>query len=159
MTDTSRKVVLGLGNILYGDEGVGVEALSPLIARLGEQENVEIVDGGTLGLHLLPIVEDSSYLLVLDAINAGEAPGTLIELRGEEIPLYEGIKLSEHQVTFQEVLGLATLRGNVPPHLYLIGVQPQQLAIGIGLTPVVAAAVPLMVERALAVLRQWGLAE
>jgi hydrogenase maturation protease len=155
---TSRKVVLGLGNILYSDEGVGVEALRSLTARLGEQDRVEIIDGGTLGLNLLPIVEDCSYLLVLDTINAGKAPGTLIELPGEEIPLYAGIKLSEHQVTFQEVLGLATLRGHVPPHLYLVGVQPQELAMGIGLTPVVAAAVPLMIERAVAVLHDWGLA-
>ena len=157
MTEQTRKIVLGIGNLLYSDEGVGVQALAALQAKLGEQDAVEILDGGTLGLDLLPLVESSSHLLVLDTINASKSPGTLVELRDSEIPLYAGIKLSEHQATFQEVLGLASVRGQLPPHLHLIGVQPAVLDMGMELSPVVAAAVPLMVERALRMLREWGL--
>mgnify|MGYP001240594092 CR=1 FL=1 len=113
MDTATRRVVLGLGNTLNRDEGVGVHALAPLASRLGAQEAVELLDGGTLGLNLLPIVEECSHLLVLDAVNAGKSPGTVVELRREQIPLYSGVKLSEHQVTFQEVrthLGVETQR-------------------------------------------------
>jgi hydrogenase maturation protease len=151
-----RKVVLGLGNTLNRDEGVGVHALAPLAVRLGQQDEYELLDGGTLGLNLLPIVEQCSHLLVLDAVSAGKAPGTVVELRREQIPLYAGVKLSEHQVTFQEVLGLANMRGKLPPRLHLIGVQPSDLTIGVELSATVAAALPEMVQRAVAVLREWG---
>lgn len=157
MTNATRTVVLGLGNTLNRDEGMGVHALKPLADRLGDQPGVEILDGGTLGLNLLPIVEQCSHLLVLDAINAGKAPGTVIELERDEIPLYSGVKLSEHQVTFQEVLGLANMRGKLPPHLHLIGGQPADITIGLDLSPVVTAALPQIVERALLVLHTWGL--
>ena len=158
MADTSRKVVLGLGNILYGDEGCGRRCVAPADISPGRaRQGGDHRRGGTMGLKSAAHCRGLCYLLVLDTINAGKAPGTLIELRGEEIPLYAGIKLSEHQVTFQEVLGLATLRGKVPPHLHLVGVQPQELAMRIGLTPVVAAAVPHMVERSLAVPARVGI--
>lgn len=163
MVDPSRKVVLGLGNILNRDEGLGVHALKALEARLGSSTSVrtaddlELLDGGTLGLNLLPIVEEASHLLILDAANAGRPPGALIELRREQIPLYTGIKLSEHQVTFQEVLGLANFRGKLPPHLHLIGAQPLDLSIGVELSSMMAGRLPLLVERAIAVLRGWGL--
>lgn len=153
-----RKVVLGLGNTLNHDEGLGVHALAPLAERLSPQAAVELLDGGTLGLNLLPLVEACDHLLVLDAIDAGQPPGTIIELRGDEIPLYAGVKISQHQLTFQEVLGLARLRGKLPRRLHLIGVQPADLAIGIGMSAVVTAAMPQVVERAVTVLRAWELA-
>jgi hydrogenase maturation protease len=157
MADTQRKMVLGLGNILNRDEGVGVHALRALEAQLGRPAGVEFVDGGVLGLNLLPLVEECSHLLILDAADAGQAPGTLVELERDEIPLYSGVKLSQHQVTFQEVLALAKIRDGLPPHLHLIGVQPSDLSIGLDLSPTVAATIPHLLERASAVLRGWGL--
>jgi hydrogenase maturation protease len=109
-----------------------------------------------LGLSLMPWVETSSHLLVLDAVNAHQPPGTLIELRREQIPLYTGIKLSDHQVTFQEVLGLARFRGRLPEHLRLIGVQPADLSIGTEISPVVENSLPELIARAEAVLAEWG---
>jgi hydrogenase maturation protease len=170
-TDTGRKIVLGLGNTLNSDEGLGVHALKALKARIapdpdprsqGEQGErgqgeLEFLDGGVLGLNLLPWVEECSHLLMLDAINARKEPGTLIELKREEIPLYNGIKLSDHQVTFQEVLGLAEFRGRLPVNLYLIGIQPANLSIGVDLSPIVQAAIPQVVRRAEDILRGWGL--
>jgi hydrogenase maturation protease len=157
-TSVNRKIVLGLGNILNRDEGLGVQAVKQLEARLGSAgAQVEFLDGGVLGLNLLPWVEESSHLLVLDAINAHKEPGTLIELNRDEIPLYSGIKLSDHQVNFQEVLGLAKFRGHFPAHLYLIGIQPADLTIGVDLSPLVRAAMPKVSERAIAVLQEWNL--
>ncbi len=156
-----RIIVLGIGNTLNRDEGVGVHAVRALEAQyprssvVGRPSSVEFLDGGTLGLNLLPIVEEASHLLILDAVDAHQPPGTVIELRGDEIPLFSGIKLSQHQVTFQEVLGLAAVRGKLPPHLHLIGVQPADLAIGLDLSPVVAAALPEVLRRAAAVLEGW----
>ncbi len=78
------------------------------------------------------IVEECSHLLILDAVNAGKQPGTVIELEKEQIPLYTGINLSQHQTTFQEVLGLAKIRGLLPEHLHLVGIQPLDISIGLG---------------------------
>ena len=157
MADTLRKMVLGLGNILNRDEGVGVHALRALEAQFGRQADVEFVDGGVLGLNLLPFVEECSHLLILDAVDAGQAPGALVELGRDEIPLYSGVKLSQHQITFQEVLALAKIRDGLPLYLHLVGVQPADLSIGLELSPTVAAALPQAVEHASAILRGWGL--
>ena len=164
MSDTGpaggrRRVVLGLGNILNRDEGVGVHALRVLEARLGPDADAELVDGGVLGLNLLPLVEDCSHLLVLDAVDAGRPPGTVVELARDEIPLFAGVKLSEHQITFQEVLGLAAIRSTLPPSLHLVGAQPSDLEIGLDLSPPLAEALPRIADRALALLSAWGLVE
>jgi hydrogenase maturation protease len=152
----ARNVVLGLGNTLNHDEGLGVHALKVLEEPLGAQSAVELVDGGTFGLYLLPLVEECNNLLLIDAIDAGQAPGTVVELRGDEIPLYAGIKVSQHQMAFQEVLGLAHNRSRLPRHLHLIGVQPADLTLGIGISAVVTAAMPHVVERVVALVRDWN---
>ncbi len=156
MTTAIRKVVLGLGNTLNRDEGLGVEALKRLDTQLGEQSEFELLDGGVLGLNLLMIVEECSHLLILDAVNVGKPAGTVVELRKEQIPLYAGVKLSQHQVTFQEVLGLANIRGYLPEHLHLVGIQPANLSIGLELSETVEKALPEVIDRAMLVLKSWG---
>lgn len=152
-----RQVVLGLGNTLNRDEGLGVHVLRALEATLGPGAKVEFVDGGVLGLNLLPLVEECSHLLLLDAVDAGKAPGTVVELTKEQIPLYGGIKMSQHQVTFQEVLAFADIRGKLPEHLHLIGAQPVDLSIGVDPSPEIVAVFPEMIARADKILRDWGL--
>lgn len=154
---STEMLVLGIGNILNHDEGVGVHVVRALQEKYPDPDNFTIFDGGTLGLNLLPLVDDATHLLVIDAVDGGKAPGTIIELEGEDIPLFGGARLSEHQVTFQEVLGLAMLRESLPPNLHLIGVQPEDISVGIGMSDVVAAALPTMIARAEAVLAGWGL--
>lgn len=154
--ETSRILILGIGNLLNTDEGVGVHAVRQIKEQVGEVDGVAIEDGGTLGLNLLPLVEDATHLLILDAVNAGQPPGTVVELRKEEIPLYGGFKLSQHQLTFQEVLGLALIRGKLPEYLHLVGVQPDSLEIGVGLSDKVMDALPEVTERSLKVLSSWG---
>jgi hydrogenase maturation protease len=154
---TDRKIVLGLGNTLQTDEGLGVYALEALAAQLGDVDGVEFIDGGVLGLNLLPLVESASHLLILDAANAGKAPGSVIELTRGQIPLYSGVKLSQHQLTFQEVLALASIRGLLPPNLHLVGAQPADLTVGLGMSETIQAALPEIVARATAVLQTWQL--
>jgi hydrogenase maturation protease len=156
MANAARKVVLGFGNLLNCDEGLGVQAVKRLDAQLGVQTDYELLDGGVLGLNLLMVVEECSHLLILDAVDAGKPAGTVVELARDEIPLYAGVKLSQHQVTFQEVLGLADMRGNLPPNLHLIGIQPADLSIGLELSPTVANALPEVIRRARVILKKWS---
>ena len=157
--ENKRKVVLGLGNLLQKDAGFGVRVVQALEAEMGRElrrNQVELVDGGTLGPDLLPLVEDCSHLLVLDAVEAQARPGTLVELNKEQIPRFVGIKLTQHQVTFLEVLALADLRGNLPEQMYLIGIQPCDLGSGLELSQEVEQKLPRAILRAVEVLRGWG---
>jgi hydrogenase maturation protease len=149
-------LVLGVGNLLNSDEGLGVHAVRRVKDRLAGLDGVAIEDGGTLGLNLLPLVEDASHLLILDAVDAGLSGGSVVELTKDQIPLMAGFKLSQHQLTFQEVLGLAMVRGKLPEHLHLIGVQPVSLEIGVEMSPVVAEKLAEVEARALRVLAGWG---
>ncbi len=157
MPEIKRSVVLGLGNTINRDEGVGVHMLPLLQKRIGARSSAEFLDGGTLGLNLLPLVEECRHLLLLDAVNTGKSGASVVVFKGEEIPLFAHVKLSQHQLTFQEVLGLAQIRGNLPPQLHLVGVQPVDTSMGFGLTEEVEQAVPRALDLAEAVLRSWGL--
>jgi len=150
-----RKAVLGLGNLLNRDEGLGVRALRLLDVRLPRPRDFELLDGGVLGLNLLMIVEECSHLLILDAVNVGKPAGTVVELSKEQIPLFAGIKLSQHQVSFQEVLAMAKVRGHLPECLNLVGVQPEDVSLGLELSPTVESALPEVLSRAKAVLQSW----
>lgn len=151
---TQRKIILGIGNLLNRDEGVGIHAVRAL-----QQKNTagdfEIVDGGTLGLNLLPLVEEASHLIVLDAVDQRQAPGTLIELARDEVPLFSTIKMSQHQLLFQEVLALAHVRGRLPEHLVVLGIQPADLDIGIELSSQVAQTLPQLVKRVEQIVQEW----
>ncbi|MCB2223247.1 MAG: HyaD/HybD family hydrogenase maturation endopeptidase [Actinobacteria bacterium] len=150
-----RSVVLGVGNVLNRDEGLGVHALRLLEGRLPDGGPVEAIDGGVLGLNLLPLVEECERLLVLDAVDRGAPPGTLVEMDRDEIPLFAGVKMSQHQITMQEVLGLAQVRGKLPPVLRLVGLQPEDLSIGIEMSVAIEAALPQVVDRAAEVVAAW----
>ena len=157
-----RKIVLGLGNTLNRDEGLGVYALKDLENRLAGSKvdpELEFLDGGVLGLNLLPLVEEASHILVLDAINARKEPGTVIEMKKEEIPLYTGIKMSDHQITFQEVLGLASFRNKLPDNLHLVGIQPDDISIGVEISDTVQASIEEVLQRSEAVLKAWNLVQ
>lgn len=150
-------LVLGLGNPVMSDDGAGLAALERLRAGFQVPPGVELADGGTWGMRLLPLLEDHSRVLFLDAISAGQAPGALVRLDGEAIPRMLGVgKLSPHQVDLQDVLGAAALRGRLPREMVALGIQPAVVEMGVGLSPAVAAAVDPLVERAREVLAAWG---
>ncbi|WP_413309320.1 HyaD/HybD family hydrogenase maturation endopeptidase [Bacillus sp. 1P10SD] len=136
---TNRKVeskitILGIGNTLFSDEGVGIHLLPLLEEALKEVEHIEIIEGLTDGMRLLGPVEEAENLIIIDAINAGKEGGTIISLVGEEIPAYFGIKMSIHQLGFQEVLLAAKMRDRYPKQIVMFGMQPTSLELGVELT-------------------------
>lgn len=147
-------VALGIGNILCMDEGIGVKTIYKLMEKQWH-EKIELVDGACDGLKLLAYVESADYLLVIDAISAEEEPGTIVQIEDEEVPLYTGVRLSTHQGTFQELLGLAKFRNRFPKKLVLLGVQPESIDWGTELTPLIEQKLPEVVGRAEAILRNW----
>jgi hydrogenase maturation protease len=157
MPEAHRNIILGIGNTLNRDEGLGVHLLPLLHERIGARTGMEFLDGGTLGLNLLPLVEECHHLLLLDAVDAGKPGGTVIELARDRIPMFSGVRLSQHQLTFQEVLGLAQVRGKLPEFLHLIGVQPADMSIGFGMTGEVKRMVPVVLRRAESLLHSWGM--
>jgi len=121
-------LILGIGNILWADEGFGVRAVESLHRHYAFPDNVKLMDGGTQGTYLLQHVEAAEILLVFDAIDYSLPPGTLKLIEGDEVPKYMGAKkVSLHQTGFQEVLAMAEMLGRYPRHLLLVGVQPEQL--------------------------------
>jgi hydrogenase maturation protease len=144
MPDT---LVLGLGNPLMGDDGVGIAALQRLQDRWELPPEVDLVDGGTWGMNLLPLIESAGRLILLDAIESGQAPGTLTVLRRDQLPRYFSLKLSPHQIDLREVLAVAELRGTLPDHLVALGIQPARIEMDAGLSAPVAAALDQLVHR------------
>lgn len=151
-------LVIGLGNPLMGDDGAGLAVLERLREEWLLPDGVELVDGGTWGMNLLPIIEGCPCVLLLDAIDTGSAPGTLTVLERRDIPRYFQLKLSPHQIDLREVLGLAELRGKLPERLVAIGVQPARVELGAELSPPVAGAVGKVVHAALDALELAGFA-
>jgi hydrogenase maturation protease len=151
-------LVLGLGNILLSDDGVGVRVAERLIGRYNFPPEVQVMDGGTLGLDLLGYVEDADRLVVVDALNVGARPGTLARLADDEVPAFLAPKISPHQMGLVDLLAASRLLGRFPGELVLWGVQPESLDVGLDLSPTVAAQVETLVERVLAELSRWGIA-
>lgn len=153
-----RTLVLGIGNLLWADEGFGVRCVEALQAAYALPESVHLLDGGTQGLYLLPYVQEADRLLVFDAIDWGLPPGTLHEVEGAEVPRFMGAKkMSLHQTGFQEVLAAAELTGRAPSELYLVGVQPEELEdYGGSLRQSVKARIPEALALAVARLARWG---
>jgi hydrogenase maturation protease len=149
-------LVLGLGNPLMGDDGIGVAALETLRRGYHFGPGVQLEDGGTLGLALLPLVEDAGSLLVLDAVRLGGRPGTTVVLEGEEIPRGLSLKLSPHEAGFFEVLALAGLRGCLPARLTLVGMEVAGAHYAEALSPEVHKALPAMIAVCVATLQSWG---
>ena len=153
-----RILVLGIGNLLWADEGFGVRCVEALNAGWCFPDNVTVMDGGTQGLYLLPYVQEADCLLVFDAVDYGDRPGDLREVVGDQVPRFMGAKkMSLHQTGFQEVLMAADLTGKLPSELVLIGVQPEELEdFGGSLRDVVKAQMMPALNLALAWLARWG---
>jgi hydrogenase maturation protease len=153
-------LVLGIGNILWADEGFGVRAVEEFHRRYELPQDVTVLDGGTQGLYLVNYVQEADDLLVFDAVDYGLPPGTLKRVDDAEVPKFTGNKkMSLHQTGFQEVLSAADLLGHYPNRLTLIGCQPLDLDNWGGpLTPTVRAAIDPAIHAAITVLRDWGVA-
>jgi hydrogenase maturation protease len=154
-----RVLVLGIGNILWADEGFGVRAVEAFHAAYSVRDNVTLLDGGTQGLYLVQFVTEADHLIVFDAIDYGLEPGTLKLVENNEVPKFTGAKkMSLHQTGFQEVLSAADLLGRYPERLALIGCQPVDLEDWGGpLTGPVKAGIPEALGIAAEILTSWGI--
>lgn len=151
-------LVLGIGNLLWADEGFGVRCVEALHQRYDFPRGVELLDGGTQGIYLTNTVAATERLLVFDALDYGDAPGTLRVVRDAEVPSFHGVrKMSLHQTGFQEVLAAAELLGSPPSRVTLVGVQLEEIDdFGGSLTDRVAAQLDAALALGLAELRAWG---
>lgn len=154
-----RILILGIGNVLWADEGFGVRCIEAMAETYAMPSQVRLLDGGTQGLYLLPFLEEADALIVFDAVDYGLPPGTLKVVENEEVPAFMGAKkMSLHQTGFQDVIATAQLLDVCPSRLVLIGCQPVELEdYGGGLRPETAARIAPAIEIARAKLADWGI--
>jgi hydrogenase maturation protease len=148
---------LGIGNLIMSDDGVGVRVVQRLTEEYSFPPEVEIIDGGTLGLDLLPLLEGLDRLLIVDAMETGGPPGTITRLTGDQIPLAFETRLSAHQMGLKDLLAVSRLLGNSVPEMVLLGVQPKCIELGMELSLPVAAVLDTLVGMALRELEEWGI--
>lgn len=151
-----RAVVLGVGNILLSDEGVGVRAIEKLARDYRLPPEVELFDGGTSAMEMLDDLGHADLLLILDCVRSGQAPGGMVRLADDEVPALLRLKLSPHQVGLSDVLATLVITGESPKSIIIHGVEPASLATGMELSPAVAAALPMLVAAVVEDLRAVG---
>ena len=153
-----KKITLiGLGSLLMRDEGVGVQAVRALEERYALPPELEVVDGGTAGLDLLPYIEGRDRVLFVDAVNFGKEPGYLGILENEAIPAIFGPKGSLHHLGLMDVLAAAQLLEVAPREICLIGIQPLRLEIGLELSELLRGKLAQLLDRIITKLQEWGL--
>lgn len=155
-SDSKRIVVLGIGNILLSDEGVGVRAVEALRERWLLPDDVEVIDGGTSGMELLEDLSRAGVLIVADAVKTGGSPASVVRIAGDDVPVFFRARLSPHQVGLSDVLADLAFLGEAPRETILFGIQPVSMATGMTLTPDVAQRLPELVAGIVAELLAHG---
>lgn len=138
-------LVLGIGNLVMSDDAVGVVVAQRLQHNYRFPDNVEVVDGGTLGLDLLPKLENITNLIIIDAVETGQKAGSCVRLSGQELPIALETKISPHQMGLKDLLAVSGLMGHSPREMVLLGVQPGSIEMELGLTPEVEAVLDTLV--------------
>ena len=159
LDETFDTLVLGIGNLLWADEGFGVRVVEEMHRRFVFPPSVKLMDGGTQGLYLVQFVRQAKNLLVFDAIDYGDEPGSLRLVLDAEVPRFMGAKkMSLHQTGFQEVISAAELMGGAPAAMALIGVQAQELEDwGGSLRPLIRDRIEPAIAMGLKILHDWGI--
>lgn len=156
MAEDGGLLVLGLGNLLCGDDGAGVAAVELLRERFNAPADASVLDGGTLGLSLLPHVEDARAAILVDAVRAEAPAGSVVRLEGTDVSLAARERLSVHQVGVADLLGGAHLVGRLPGRLVLLGIVPETVELRYGLSASVQSALPDLVRRIVTEAEAWG---
>jgi hydrogenase maturation protease len=143
-------LVLGIGNILLQDEGIGVRVVNQLKQRYETPSNVTFLDGGTAGMALLDDFLDAQQVIVVDAVKTGDPPGTIVRLEGEQVPVLLQQGITPHQLGLFDLLGALTFAGSKPPHLVLFGVVPQSLDLSLELSPLIEKKVETVIDQVVA---------
>lgn len=150
-------LVLGVGNMLLSDEGAGGKIAEDLRKRYHMPSEVEVVDGGTMGLDLLPYLDGRSHLFIIDAINSGKEPGAIVRMELDDPPAFFRTKVSPHQTGLSEVLAVAAMTDNLPPNITLFGIEPKDLSTGLDMSPEVAGNVGKLADMVVDELTGLGL--
>jgi hydrogenase maturation protease len=153
-----RAVVLGIGNTILSDEAAGVRAVEALQQGWLLPENVLAIDGGTSSMEMIEDLSDLDFLVVIDVVRTGAAPGTVVKIVGDEIPVFFRGKLSPHQIALPDVLASLELLDAMPKEIVVLGVEPISLELGMTMTPTVAATIPLLARMAATELTSRGYA-
>jgi hydrogenase maturation protease len=151
-----KTLVLGVGNKLMSDEGVGVHVIERLVAGFSIPKEVQVLDGGTLGMDLLYYLEGIENLLIVDAVETHKEPGTVIRLEGEDVPAFLSMKISPHQIGVPDMLAAAKFKDLYPKQFVLWGVQPELMEIGLELSPLIESKVDTLVGNLVEQLKAWG---
>jgi len=148
--------VIGIGNILMKDEGVGCHAANLLLSQYEFEPEITIIDAGTTGTDLLPYLEKHSRIIILDAVDFEREPGFIGSIENNDILTRLTTKMSMHHMGITDVLSTAKLLDIVPEQIFLLGMQPKDLSVGMEMTEVVKNRLPRMLEVAVMKLEEWG---
>ena len=149
--------LIGLGNILMRDEGIGVHVVNRFRERYSVPDSVEIVDGGTCGLDLMPVIEGRRKVLIVDAVNFEREPGYIGELVNDEIPARFSTKASLHHLGLMDVLSIVRLADAMPEEICIIGIQPKTMELGLDMTELMLDKIDVLVEKIVLKLREWNI--
>jgi hydrogenase maturation protease len=152
----SPVLILGMGNLLLEDEGLGVRALEILQQRYEIPPEVELLDGGTTGMGLLDDISGREHLIVLDAVQTGDPPGTLVRLAGDDVPVYFSMRISPHQLGLSDVLATLELSGEKPAEVVVLGLVPQSLEMSLELSELIRGRLEELVGAAVTELDRLG---
>lgn len=152
----SGTVIVGLGSPLMGDDGLGVMAADRVRETWTFDPHVEIVDGGTWGMNLLHVIEGAEGVVLVDAIEAGAEPGSVVVIEREHLPRFLATKLSPHQIDLKEVLALAEFRGSLPARTVAIGQQPARVEMSFGLSDAVKSGLDELCQAVVRRVVAWG---
>ena len=151
-----KTLVLGVGNKLMSDEGIAVHVIERLASKYKLPEEVQVLDGGTLGLDLLYYLEGVENLLIVDAAETGKKAGTMIRLEDDEVPAFMSVKISPHQMGVPDMLAAAKMKDIYPKRLVLWGIQPKEITLSLDLSPALASKVDSLTDKLTDELRGWG---
>ncbi len=149
-------LILGVGNILLGDEGIGIRVVEELENRYAFPEEVTVLDGGTAGIELLGYIEGRDLLILIDAMRADLPPGTVFKVEGEDVPKRFMTRISPHQIGLSDLLAAGILSEHIPKRITLFGIEPEQMATGITLSPTVEDSLEKVIGAVLAELKEAG---
>ncbi len=149
--------IIGLGNLLMGDDGLGIRVIEILERNYQFPKNVEIVEGGTGGLYLLPVLRDAEKVIFVDAVNFSDAPGTVHVFKKEDLFSAGCEKISMHEIGLSDLLSLAGLSGNLPEEIFLVGMVPKKIEFSTSLSKEVERNLPVLMEKIFQILNTWGI--
>lgn len=149
-------LVLGIGNVLLTDEGVGVRALKELERRYSFSDDIELLDGGTSGIELLRHIQGRDNLIIIDCMTFDRPPGTVYRVENEDVPSAFRTRISPHQLGLSDLLAALMLTDGLPGNLVLFGVEPKSVDIGLELTGTVESSLDKLINAVVDELRKIG---